>query len=131
MVTPASQDPERDSKGRFKPGNKAAKGGHGGGRRTQAIQRRIIKQMEEQFSVEDLREILEEQKRRAKEGEWRAVKFIFEYMVGRPVQRVAKEGSGESNLERLLDQLADITGGVPEKSLEYILEKVIHAFKHG
>lgn len=113
MGKPAQLDPERDAKGRFLPGNQKAKGNAGGGR-TQKIQKRIIKQMEQHFSEEDLAEILDKQCELAKQGDRHAVKFIYEYLVGRPVQQVVQSSKGESTLEQLLDELKDIGDGEGE-----------------
>ena len=96
--------PERDSRGRFVPGNQAGKG-HG----RPPVRRRsaeIIRILHEELE-EELRPVFRAQIRRAKTtGDPQAFKAIMGYAVGAPTQRVVNVED-----EELVEQLEELWRG--------------------
>ena len=83
---------ERDSKGRFKKGHS----GNPDGRKK--AHRPYIEVMFESVDAVDWQEIIEQAIRQAKRGDKDARKWLADYIMGLPKQKVAFEGSGEMRI---------------------------------
>ena len=73
----------RDEKGRFLQGNP------GGGRKPRAVEESYLELFKSTVSQADAVKIIEKAKTDAIAGDAVARKFIFDYLVGTPVQKVA------------------------------------------
>lgn len=79
----------RDEKGRFKKGNP------GGGRKARAVEQAYLKIFKDTVSPDDWREIIKRAVKDAKLGDNIARKFIADYLIGAPVQKVDAKISGD------------------------------------
>jgi len=81
---------DRDVSGRFVPGNQASAkiNGGNGGRPRRAVEERLLSELRTRLDCNGtLATILDKVIDEAKGGKEWAIRFIFEYMVGRPIQR--------------------------------------------
>jgi hypothetical protein len=97
---PRTTDPERQSNGRFAPGNR---GGPGNpfARKTAALRAKLINLMTEQ-DVEDIYHVL---LLNAKSGHLPAIKFLFSYVLGKPQPAVNPDALDVQEMQ-LLQQAA-------------------------
>lgn len=102
---------ERDDKGRFVPGTT----GNPAGRPRRAVEERMLRELGAKLDRNGtLPTILDKVIDEAKNGKEWAVRFVFEYMVGKPVQRTEQR----IELRDLLDSWAsgDISDTPPAES---------------
>ena len=108
--------PDRDSNGRFSPGNQG-----GPGRPRRATERAYLAAMSDTCSVEDWKEIVHRAITDAKSGDPRARTWLSEFLVGRvepgaePLHRLAVEeeaGSDPVGLDAARRQQTDLLDGL-------------------
>jgi hypothetical protein len=80
---------ERDAKGRFVKGQS----GNPAGRGKAATAKEYMEVIAGCVSAADVREIVERAKRDAKRGNDRARRWLFDYLIGKPVERVEMSGA--------------------------------------
>ena len=86
----------RDSNGRFTKGNQIAKGNGGGpGRPPRSREEKFMGIMLNTVTFKDWREIVEKAVSQAKHGNANARKFLADYLLGPPNQRVDVTSGGE------------------------------------
>jgi len=82
--------------GKFVKGNKA------GGRKTRPVEQRYLERFKKCVSVDDIDEIIKVAVKGAKRGDPQDRKFIFDYLVGQPIQRVENTGENGGPLELIV-----------------------------
>lgn len=119
-MTRAIDDPNRDNKGRFVPGNKASVGvSVGKGQSAQAAKARKNEYSEataEVVSLDDWRRIAMKARDQAIEGDRYAREWLSNYLIGRPVQRMMDVREEDNPLMQLYDEL--FGGGATEGTAE-------------
>ena len=78
----------KDEGGKFLPGNPG-----GPGRPARPVDERFVERLRECVTDQDIDDIILETVKRAKRGEWRARRFLWEYGVGKPRQMVELTGN--------------------------------------
>jgi len=112
---------ERDEKGRFLPGNQAARGNKGGrprlGRPIDLADRPRAKELLDIFSSEasdeDWRQIIRRAIIAARNNDSRARQWLSDYCIGSPAQ-IIELRQQERGIERLMEELLAEDGGAGE-----------------
>jgi len=81
--------PERDENGKFAPGNKG-----GPGRPTKSKEEKFYQATLSRVSLRDWREIIDKAKEQAKRGNPTARKWLSDYLMGPPQQRLDVTSGG-------------------------------------
>lgn len=95
---------ERDSSGKFLPGNKAAA--------TKKNYEEYQEIFKARITPDDFAELVETTKRMAKARNIKAIELLFKYILGLPVQRTELTGDngGAINIVGLLDSIGRVYG---------------------
>lgn len=104
QAIPAVEDPNRDAIGRFVAGNKAARGNKGG-RPPRTRDYEIIRQMETQVTAGQIQSIIARAVQDAIDGDRFARRWVWDYLVGRPVTSAPAPDGKDSPLAQLIEQL--------------------------
>jgi len=105
----------RDERGRFAPGNAWA--GKSPGRKPRAVEERLLSELAERVKNGTLGAILDKVIECAKNGDEWAIKFIFAYLVGQPVQRASVSLSGRDALDDWINDLRGVEDAEPGNAL--------------
>lgn len=97
----------QDGKNRgFAPGNAVAVGNRGPGRPTRRKEEKFLALLSASVSEEDWRLVITKAVDQAKEGDWRARKWLSDYLIGTPVQRVLMDAEVTTHRNFDVDQRA-------------------------
>ena len=83
----------RDQKGRFEKGHEKI-----GGRKARAIEERYLEAFKSSVTVEDFIAIVQRAVLDAKRGDTAARKFIADYLIGTPVEKIQTDFDGKITL---------------------------------
>ena len=92
---------DRDARGRFKPGNKAAKNG---GRPSKPREERYTEILREAVTFAQFERIVRRIAQKAERGDLPAAKLLFEYIIGKPPQQYQLTGRDGGAIELDLDE---------------------------
>ena len=94
---------DRDEKGHFLPGHKNV----GAGRKPKSHEEKLLKAVSDSITPEDIRDILNALKNKARHGSIEAARVILAYAIGMPVQRSEITGAGGDVLRVIVEHADD------------------------
>lgn len=106
---PRPPSPDRQANGKFAPGNQLAAGI---GRPPRSREETAIAALRRAATDADLDAIAQDIVASARRGEWRAIRFLFEYLVGKPTIRVDSTRSEQGALWVFIQQIQAGAGPV-------------------
>lgn len=91
----------RDGKGRFASGNQL---GVGGGRPRRSAEEQYLQTLVALVKKEDWQDIIEKAKEQAKSGDDKARRWLSDYLMGKPVERVEMTGAEGEPIRIVIDK---------------------------